>query len=338
MAPLPLGAPAGPFKITGNYETRPFSYLYAATGPDGPAVLEEFVPPGAVRGYDGKLKPKDARSAPLYTDKLNRFKKASTAMKAVAHPNVVPLLGSFKHGDTSFRVFPWIRRRTLAAYLQMLPEHALRPDLALGLVEPLLNALEAGHALGMVHHAVNPYTVWMTEAGELLLSSFGDVYLEIREGYSAPELYSSVRGAVGPRTDLYSLAATALRALTASHPPSAARRKEITGAGGPDPMALPLSQLRGVLGKGLYEALTKSLRLDWEDRLQSVEEFRNVIYGRAPKPATEPASYPEPSARAAYPASPAPVSYPDPSTPPPAAPFADPYATPPAAAPNSDPY
>ncbi|MDR1035133.1 MAG: hypothetical protein LBT40_00735, partial [Deltaproteobacteria bacterium] len=359
VAPLPFGVRAGPFKITGIYETRQFSFLYAASGPQGPVILEEFVPPGAVREYDGTLKPGDVRSAPLYTEKLNRFKTASKTMGTVLHPNVVRLSGSFRHGETSFRVFPWIPRRTLATYLQSLPEHALRPALAPGLLEPLLGALEAGHALNIVHHSLSPYTVWMSGTGELLLSSFGDVYLEIREGYSAPELYTPVRGAIGPRTDLYSLAATAVKALTASHPPSAARRREFTAAGGPDPMDLPLGQLRGVLDKGIHEAVSRSLRLNWEERPQSVQEFRKIMAGRtAPKPSPAPTrtvappaphvphpdpeaspapvTYPEPVASASYPdpsQPPVPVPYPGPAT---SVPYPDPSQQP-APVPYSDP-
>ncbi|MDR1080798.1 MAG: hypothetical protein LBQ79_07505, partial [Deltaproteobacteria bacterium] len=325
VAPLPLGVMAGPFRITGIYETRPNSYLYAASGPEGLAVLEEFVPPGAVREYDGTLKPRDERAAPLYTAKLNRFKTSSKTMGTVVHPNVVKIAGAFRHGQTSFRVFPWIPRRTLSMYLQALPEHALRPELAPGLLGPLLAALEAGHALNLVHHALNPYTVWMSGTGELLLSSFGDAYLEIREGYSAPELYTPVRGAIGPRTDMYSLAATAVRALTAAHPPSAARRRELADAGGQDPMDLPLGQLRAVLDRGIHEALWRSLRLDWEERPQSVQEFRKIMNPHVM------ASVPGPAPRQAPP--PLPAAYPEPAPPP--APYRDAAAPPqPAACPE----
>jgi hypothetical protein len=305
IAPLPLGAAAGSFKVAGTYAIRSFSYLYVADGPDGRIVLEEFVPHSLVsRSWRGELQPRPGSEA-LYSVKLNRFRKATLAMEAVRHRNVLPILGSFAANGTSFRVYPWSARRTLAGYLDALPGRAVDQGGLWGVILPLLEALEAGHSKGLVHHALSPYCVWMTETGELLLAFLGDVFQEYREGYSAPELLSPAPGAFGPWTDLYSLGATAFRALTGETPASASLRLEAALSGCRDPLEFRLGAFRATLPQPLFTALSRALKMDPGERVRDAGELRELLEGRPPRKDT--AAPPSPAPGAGPYAAPAPA-------------------------------
>jgi hypothetical protein len=220
----------------------------------------------------------------MWGEKLNRFRKATQVMKSVVHPNVLPVLGSFAAGGTSCRVYPWIPRMTLSDYLDRLPGKALDASGLWSLIYPMLEALETGHSLGLIHYSLSPYTIWVTEKGVPLLAFFGDVYMETREGYSAPEVYSPAPGAFGPWTDLYSLGAVLLRALSGKTPAGVKERQEAFSRGATDPVLDDqLGDFRARLPQSFCSAISRSLRLDPEDRLRSVSEFKEVLEGQRQK-------------------------------------------------------
>jgi WD40 repeat protein len=168
-----------------------------------------------------------------------RFRKEAALLSSFSHENIVQVIGhaeatwspprlfsleseewyrEFAKGSKTrtFIALEWIDGATLEeAYRR----EADRPDARTiaGWFEQAARGLAAVHAAGLVHGDVKPENLMVTKSGAVKLMDFGvarEEGTEIAElgtlPYMAPETLRSLRAAelVGPRADVYGLAAT----------------------------------------------------------------------------------------------------------------------------------
>ena len=91
------------------------------------------------------------------------------------HPNVTAALDVGRDADTGrlFIVQELLQGMTLAKYLESLPERRLEPRAAMDLLLPILDAIGAAHAAGIVHRDLTPGNVMVREDGHAVLMDFG---------------------------------------------------------------------------------------------------------------------------------------------------------------------
>lgn len=147
-----------------------------------------------------------------------RFADEARRAAAVTHPNVITVYDEGRDGDDAYMVMEFVRGRTLrdlVAQRGPLPAHE-----AARLVSQVAAALDAAHAVGLVHCDVKPANVIVDDQGRAKLADFG-VARAARDPveheligtarYIAPERVTG--GAATPQGDVFGLALVAYELL-----------------------------------------------------------------------------------------------------------------------------
>jgi hypothetical protein len=155
------------------------------------------------------------------TERLGRFQAEIEALRRITHPNVVPIVdhsGDPKSGDTDHKY--WFIMPIASSNLkQRVAIYRDNIDSVLQVGIKLCDALEAAHAVGIVHRDVKPgnilfprldHEVWLAYFGICHLAAAKDRLTELGEvlgprGFTAPELETGEVGNVASSVDLYSL-------------------------------------------------------------------------------------------------------------------------------------
>ena len=146
-----------------------------------------------------------------------RFLSESELAASIDHPNILPIYGAGEIEGQLYIAMRYVDGTDLKQLLRR--EGALDPEGALAIVGQIAAALDAAHALGLVHRDVKPSNVLLNLEGHAYLADFGlrRRTTEETEGtglvgtidYVAPE---QIRGEpVDGRTDLYALGCLLLR-------------------------------------------------------------------------------------------------------------------------------
>ena len=104
------------------------------------------------------------------SDRLARFRREAQAIAALNHPNVVTVYSVEEAGDTNFLTMELVEGQTLTPLLR--PGGLSLPDL-LAFALPLVDAVSAAHAQGVVHRDLKPSNVMVGAGGRVKVLDFG---------------------------------------------------------------------------------------------------------------------------------------------------------------------
>ena len=219
MAPPPGGI--GPGSVIGGYR------IDAVAGDGGMGTVFRATQLSLGRTVALKVIAPRFAADPAFQD---RFRRESQLAASLDHPNVVTVFEAGRDGGRLFVSMRFIDGPNLRQLLDA--EGPLPPARAVAVVAQVAAALDAAHALGLVHRDVKPANVMIESRGgadHVFLTDFGlvkrvgaDPELTGSAGwvgtvdYVAPE---QIRG--GPadaRTDVYALGAVLYTALTGAVP------------------------------------------------------------------------------------------------------------------------
>ena len=209
-----------------------------------------------------------------------RFQEeARTLAKFMGQPNIAGVTDYFDENGTSYFVMDYIEGISFKTYIAG-QGGKISPEEALDVMIPVLRALTAVHAEGIIHRDVTPDNIYITKDGNVKLLDFGsaryslgdkskslDVILKV--GYAPKEQYIR-RGRQGPYTDVYSCAACLYAAITGYLPPESLDRLE-------KDELVPPSQLGIEIPLYLERAILKGLAVQPEDRFQTAGQFLEAI-------------------------------------------------------------
>ena len=158
---------------------------------------------------------------PVYRE---RFRREGEMLAALNHAHIIPIYGM---GEVDGELY--IASRLVSSTLRgTINAGPLTVDLAMNIIACVASALDAAHAIGVVHRDVKPANVLIDPGPEVFLGDFG--LARDPEGaaltvpgqvlgtidYMAPELLDGER--VGSATDVYGLACLAIETLTGTVP------------------------------------------------------------------------------------------------------------------------
>ena len=288
----PLGQPGG-FGIT---------YLAWHGDLERPVAIKEYMP------RDLAVRSPDSRSVKSYTlnDEVNfrfgieQFLREARTLARLSHPNIVRVHGFFQENGTAYLVMEYYAGRSLDRLLAerggRLPERE-----AVGILLPILDALQYVHDRGLLHRDVKPSNLYLREDQTPILLDFGAARSALGErtqtaapvhtaGYAPFEQYFA--GNQGPWTDVYAAAATLYRLLTGVVPPSANERTA------KDELVPPERLVPGI-SPGCSRAVLAGLAVQAERRPRNAGELRKLLTEAVPPlqpilalPARQPASPP----------------------------------------------
>lgn len=221
-----------------------------------------------------------------------RFLREAQIAASIEHPHVVPVSRVGEQDGLLFIAMRFIGGRDLAALLAA--EGRLHPARAAVIVDQIADALDAAHALGLVHRDVKPANVLVERRprGEhVYLTDFGlTKHLDtggsltgtgIAVGttdYMAPEQFEAQR--VDARADVYSLGCVLFEALTARVPFNqggrAARMYAHLTAQPPS-----VSALASDVPSSFDEVVTRALSKRPDDRYPSAGDLGNAAVAAA---------------------------------------------------------
>lgn len=279
---LPAGAQVGPCVVDRLAARGPFAAVYearhAASGER--LALKEFLPAGLIARRGLNVEARGPGAIALFDRGRSAFLAEAHALAGLSHPALLPVHQVWEANGTAYRTMPWADGQPLDRLRATLGASPDRATLCI-LVDALLGALETVHAAGLVHGAVSPQKI-LAGSGEVpLLMDFSAVRRALvgaaglasagtMVSFEAPE--QRARGALGPWTDLYSMAAVVRFAAGGRAP------RQGAGAGEPDPLVR--------LEPGLRNALRSAVDEDPAARPASVAAFRALAEGAAaPSPA-----------------------------------------------------
>lgn len=163
-------------------------------------------------------------------DVLSRFDREIEVIQRLHHPNVVRVLDQGRDVlGAPYMVMELLEGMTLAAYMRI--GGRVGPSEALDILEPIANALDAAHALGVIHRDLKGSNVFLADKKRrVVLLDFGVAKLLDLEGPAltksreligtlacmSPEQISS--HPVDARTDVYGLGVLAFQLLVGELP------------------------------------------------------------------------------------------------------------------------
>jgi tetratricopeptide (TPR) repeat protein/tRNA A-37 threonylcarbamoyl transferase component Bud32 len=221
-----------------------------------------------------------------------RFKLEAEAVACLQHPNIVHIYEIGEHEEMPFISLEFCSGGSLARKVGDTP---LPPREAAQLAETLARAMHAVHQVHVVHRDLKPDNVLLTADGTPKITDFGLAKrLDDESGenspaltetgvilgtpsYMAPEQASGKVGEVGPRTDVYALAAILYQLLTGRPPfKSATRLDTLNQVLTEEPV--PPRRLQPQIDRDVEIICLKGLEKDQRRRYPSAAELADDLH------------------------------------------------------------
>lgn len=153
-----------------------------------------------------------------------KFVREAKIAAGLSHPNLVNVFDQAEDGDVVFLAMEYVSGITLRQALDDFG--SLTAIRAIEVIEPIVSALAAAHAAGVLHRDLKPENVLLSDDGKVKLSDFGlarPIAAQTQTGgvvgtvaYMSPELVS--RGIADARSDVYAAGIMLFELLTGAQP------------------------------------------------------------------------------------------------------------------------
>lgn len=154
-----------------------------------------------------------------------RLQREAEVMRAVAHPNVLPVYEVGAHEG-----FPYLATQlAVSSVMRHVEEHAVHPSQVVAWMIQVCSALAVAHQRGVIHRDVKPQNLLLDAEGTVLLADFGIALIHDRTrltttgtamgsvAFMPPEQRLDAAG-VDARADIYAVGATLYQLITGRNP------------------------------------------------------------------------------------------------------------------------
>ncbi len=245
---------------------------------------------------------------------LTRFEREARLAASLGHPGVVAVYDQGRDGDLVYLVMELVDGGTLRDLLR--ERRSLSVPVTLSVLEPLLAALGAAHAAGLVHRDVKPENVLISARGEVKIADFGLVRAVTSQtmatgdvilgtvAYLSPEQVAT--GASDARSDVYATGIMAYEMLTGEPPFAGESPMSVAYRHVHSDVPNPASRAIGT-PEALDELIVAATRRDPAARPRDASAFLAALVGVRSQLGLRRVPVPVPHRRPAMVASPAPA-------------------------------
>ncbi|HLH38568.1 MAG TPA: serine/threonine-protein kinase [Bryobacteraceae bacterium] len=274
------------------------TYLAWDTASQTRVAIKEYFPKGfAGRAAGGTMVVPHEQTRREFQWGLDRFlDEARTLQRFSSLAGIVSVETLFSENGTAYLVMEHLDGWTFEEFLTSRGGFVPMKT-AIRVMLPVMDALGAIHAEGILHRDISPDNIYLTRTAQVKLIDFGAarnaliqksrrLSIVLKEGYAPEEQYRA-SGIQGPWTDVYATAATFYHAITGKIPQPALDRLVKDKLEPPGALGIRLP-------RPMEAALMKALSVRAADRFQSMQDFRSVLTGESdlvtpPKPSRPPA-------------------------------------------------
>jgi len=210
---------------------------------------------------------------------LNQFEASARMLAQLHHPGIVQVIEYVLYNGVPLLITEYAEGETLQHRMQS-ETFGLPEDQVLDMADQLCDVLSYLHSQNppVIYRDLTPGNIIISPTGRIKLIDFGiartmkagkasDTEPLGTTGYAAPEQYGNLQ--TGPYSDVYSLGATLLYALTGYDPSLTPFMLPRADAVHPDLKAV---------SRPLADAVEKATQLNVQDRFQTIGEFRQAIH------------------------------------------------------------
>lgn len=247
-------------------------------------AVKEYFPQGFVTRnnvYSEEITITQMKYEDLFQKGKERFlSEARVLAKFNKEPGIVSVTDFFEENNTAYIVMEYLDGITLKDYIEN--NGLLSMDDMLGLMSPLMEALDAVHKEGLIHRDISPDNIMLLSNGGIKLMDFGaartytefgqkSLSIMLKHGYAPEEQYRT-HGVQGPWTDIYALSATIYKCITGQTPVESLQRVLSDTLQSPSQMGIQIQSWQEY-------ALMKGLSVRQENRYQNMREYCQDLYG-----------------------------------------------------------
>ncbi|MCG3269467.1 serine/threonine-protein kinase [Yoonia sp. I 8.24] len=218
------------------------------------------------------------------------FVQEARSLAKLDHPNIVGVHQVFEDNDTAYMALDFVEGRDLLDTIED-PNSNLTPAQIKTILKEVLSAVGFIHEQGILHRDISPDNILINQTFHPVLIDFGAAREEatkqsrvlsalrvVKDGYSPQEFY--IAGSEqSPSSDLYALSASFYHLINNDVPPNSQARLAAIASGDADPYVKLAGRFPDYDDKFL-EALDKALAVLPKDRIQSAEEWLQIIDGK----------------------------------------------------------
>jgi diguanylate cyclase (GGDEF)-like protein len=220
-------------------------------------------------------------------DLVDRFRAEAGILASLHHKNLVQVYALGEHAGDVYFVMELVEGQPLSEVLRATLERRewFPVEAVAQIALEIGDALDAMHALGLIHRDVKPANVLLDRERDRAV--LVDVGVAVKAGnqsdaagtpgFAAPESFLEQEG--GPQTDVYGLASTMYCALTGRPPFGSGPAPQVVQRQLHDPM-MPPSQMRAGLSEAVDVVFRKALQPNPKKRWASASTFA-IALGRA---------------------------------------------------------
>lgn len=285
---LPPGTLLGNYKLLKVLGQGGFGITYIAWDSQlrRNIVLKECFPLGLCsRDSDtGEIIPLPHASMQVYRTAMDSLRKEAQTLASLNHERIVRVYDVFESHGSIFYVMPWLEGGSLRERMDEAAKGAstITTEQASEWLLLLLDGLDYLHDKGIYHRDIKPGNILFDERGLPVLIDFGaalnkpEVTCTITQGefsyaYASPEQITG-KGAIGPWTDFYALAATWYELISGISAEPADRRLMQDDLIPLSRLSLPNSWPRELLA-----SIDHNLRLKPEERCQAAGPWKECL-------------------------------------------------------------
>ncbi|MDE6424888.1 MAG: protein kinase [Ruminococcus sp.] len=265
-----------------EYNGEGATYIAHDTSTECTVLIREYMPVNLCTRAEGKPTINvNYESLAKYKAFMAEFTELNKSLARFRNnSNINSMLDMFTENNTTYAVFEHIDGVKMLDYLK---DNAgeLSWEQISKLFPPLFTTLGILHNAGIVHRAICPDTVYITNKGELKLTGFcvsavrtadSGLEYELFKGYAAPEQYSAgTNSRQGSWTDVYGVCALMYRSLTGCMPVDSMRRLK------DDELCEP-RMLSAKIPRNVSRIIMDGMNLSGCDRIQTITELVTRLF------------------------------------------------------------